>query len=252
MSTSPWPEGCLGALSLTFDDGMPNQLEKAVPLLDEFGIRGTFYIPPRGNDWQDRLRAWVPAYEQGHEIGNHSLSHTCSRGFADNPQAKGLETCTLADIEADVLEAERRLNELFPYPTGTRSFCYPCFQSFVGCGLTRQSYVPVIARHFVAGRGLGEVPNHPATADLHYLWSWMIRGQHGTELVGMAEQCAARGRWGVITFHGVHQGHLSVADGDFRELLQHLQRSRHLWVAPVREVAAAVVAWRAAQGLAPE
>ncbi len=247
-ASSPWPHGCKGALSLTFDDGLPNQLEKAVPLLAEFDLRATFYLSPRGNDWRERLAPWQAIHEAGHEIGNHSLSHTCSRGFADNPNARGLETMTLEDIEADVTEAEQRLAEAFPVD-GRRSYCYPCFQSHVGQGLTRQSYVPVIAKHFIAARGLGEVPNHPATADLHYLWSWMIRGHHGTQLVGMAEQAAARGRWGILTFHGIHFGHLPVADVDLRELLQHLHRSPHIWVAPVREVAQAIVKWRQEQGL---
>jgi len=48
-ASSPWPHGCKGALSLTFDDGLPNQLEKAVPLLAEFDLRATFYLSPRGN-----------------------------------------------------------------------------------------------------------------------------------------------------------------------------------------------------------
>jgi hypothetical protein len=240
---SPWPPGCRGALSLTFDDGLSSQLELAVPLMNELGLRGTFYLCPRGDDWREKLAPWRAVYEAGHEIGNHSLSHTCSRGFADHPAARGLENLTLADIEADVLEAERRLSELFPAPQ--RSFCYPCYQAFVGEGVRRQSYVPVIARHFIAARGWGEVANHPATCDLHYLWSWPVRGHRGAELVGLAEQCATRRRWGILTFHGIHQGHLPVADVEFRELCEYLARARHIWVAPVAEVAAAIIAWRA-------
>jgi len=64
-------------------------------------------------------------------------------------------------------------------------------------------------------------------------------------LVGLAEQCAARGRWGIMTFHGIHEGHLPVADVEFRELCQHLSRAKHIWVAPTAEVAAAIKAWRA-------
>src|SRR6266516_2205251 len=40
-----------------------------------------------------------------------------------------------------------------------RSFGYPFYQSYVGAGTARQSYVPVIARHFVAARGKGETAN---------------------------------------------------------------------------------------------
>jgi peptidoglycan-N-acetylglucosamine deacetylase len=243
MSTTPWPDGCMGAVSLTFDDGISSQLDRAIPVMREFGLRGTFYIPPRGDNWREVLQPWRAVYDAGHEIGNHSLSHTCARGFSDDPNAHGLERMTLEGIEADVLEAERRLQELFPMER--RSFCYPCYQSHVGEGLTRQSYVPIIAKHFVAGRAFGEVPNPPATCDLHHVWSWPVRGNHGAELVGLAEQAATMGRWGILTFHGISQGHLPVADPDFRELCKHLGRARHIWVAPAAEVAEAIWAWRA-------
>ena len=232
-----WPDDHEGAVSLTFDDGIPSQLQIAIPMMNHLGLRGTFYLSPRGEDWRKDLAPWVAVAQAGHEIGNHSLSHTCSRAFADTTDARGLENLTLDDIEADVVEAERRLAELFPEPS-PRSFCYPCWQSHVGEGLTRQSYVPVIARHFIAARGLGEVPNHPLTCDLHHLWSWDVSRMSGAQLVGLAEQCAARGRWGLFVFHGIHSGHLPVAEVDFRELCQHLQRhNRRLWTAPVAEVA---------------
>ena len=239
MSTQElWPDEYEGAVSLTFDDGLPSQLRIAIPLMNDLGLAGTFYLSPREDDWREKLRPWVPVHEAGHEIGNHSLSHTCSRAFADDPNARGLEGLTLEDIEADVVEAERRLSELFPRPSG-RSFCYPCWQSHVGEGLTRQSYVPVIARHFIAARGLGEVPNHPLTCDLHFLWSWDVSRMTGANLVGLAEQCASRGRWGLFVFHGIDSGHLPVATVDFAELCKHLHRHRdRLWTAPVADVAA--------------
>ncbi len=241
----PWPDGRRGALSLTFDDGIPSQLETAIPMMNRLGLRGTFYVNPKGENWRQVLAPWRAAYDAGHEIGNHSLSHTCSRAFRDEPDARGLENLTLDDIEADVTEAETRLGELFPAPH--RSFAYPCFQCHVGEGLTRQCYVPVIARHLIAGRGVGERANPPATCDLHYLWSWMVRGNTGAQLVGLAEQCAAQGRWGILTFHGIHQGHLPVADVELRELCEHLARASHLWVAPVAEVAETIVRWRSGQ-----
>ncbi len=239
-----WPDGREGALSLTFDDGLPSQLKIAIPMMDDHGLRGTFYLSPRGEDWRTKLQPWRAVADAGHETGNHSLSHTCSRAFQDSPKAKGLENMTLEDIEADVLEAERRISEVLPRPSG-RSFCYPCWQSHVGEGLSRQSYVPVIAKHFIAARGLGEFPNHPLTCDLHYLWSWDVSRMTGAQMVGLAEQCATRGRWGLMVFHGIHSGHLPVADVDFRELCHHLQRhTDRIWTAPVADVAGWVLELR--------
>ena len=162
---------------------------------------------------------------------------------------RGLEALTLEDIERDVLEAERRLRAALPEHS-ERTFGYPCYQAHVGAGPTRRSYVPVIARHFVAARGKGEVANHPLTCDLHYLWSWPVERMWGAELVGLAERAAGQGRWAILTFHGIHEGHLPAADVDLRELCAFLARSRdRLWTAPVATVARRIAAWREEHGL---
>lgn len=249
----PWADGCSGAVSLTFDDGRASHLARAVPILDEYRLRGTFYLNPRGKseeEWRARLAPWVGVQGVGHEIGNHSLSHTCSHGFRErrNPAVPSLETWTLADVEADVVEAERRLEAVLPVPAGSRrTFCYPCYHEHVGEGATRQSYVPVIARHFAAGRGSGERENQAATCDLHYLWSWAVETLDGAALVGRAER-AALDTWVILTFHDVGQdSRLSNTEAAFRELCAFLARYRaRLWTAPVAAVAQRIVAWRRA------
>jgi sialate O-acetylesterase len=115
----------------------------------------------------------------------------------------------------------------------------------VGEGPTRQSYVPVIARHFPAARGKGERANPPRTCDVHYLWSWPVERASGAELVGLAERGPREGTWAILTFHGIHAGNLSVAAVDLRELCEHLAAHRdRIWTAPVVEVAQRIAAWR--------
>jgi len=241
----PWPKGCQGALSLTFDDGLSSQLAIAVPMLNKYGLRGTFYLNPRGVDWRDRLDPWREIAAMGHEIGNHTLSHPCSCNFSGDPNCRGLENMSLDEIEADILEAQRRIEEVITNQKKW-TFCYPCWQDFVGKGETRRSYVPVVARHFIAARGSGEVANSPSACDLHYLWSWPVQRMSGAELIGLAERAATQNRWGLMTFHGIHQGHLPVADVDFLELLAYLDGHRdRIWTAPVVEVAQHIVKWRA-------
>ena len=107
------------------------------------------------------LAPWREISRAGHEIGNHTIGHPCSKALFDDPNLRCLESMTLAEIEADIVEASRRLREGIPEQADF-SFCYPCYQEHVGEGLTRQSYVPVVARHFIAGRGQGERgPQHP-------------------------------------------------------------------------------------------
>jgi hypothetical protein len=233
-----WPEGRLAAVSLTFDDGHPSQLTRAVPLMEERGLTGTFYVCPRGEAYRRELQPWRELAARGHEIGNHSLSHICSRNFSADPAAKGLERTTLEEIEADIVEAERRLQEAVPAPA--RSFCYPCYQTDVGEGLTRQSYVPVVARHFVAARAVGEYGffNHPLTCDLHFLWCTPGEHRRGPELTGFVERAARRGQWLIFAFHQIEGGRLGVAEYEFTELVDHLAASvDRVWTAPVTEVA---------------
>jgi hypothetical protein len=102
----------------------------------------------------------------------------------------------------------------------------------------RQSYVPVVLERCVAGRGRGEQSNNPRYCDLGYLWSWPCERMVGAMLIGIVEQAIAQGRWAILTFHGIQEGHLSVAEGDLAELCAHLQRSSaRVWSAPVAEVA---------------
>ncbi len=244
---SPWPDGCEAAISLTFDDGMKSQLERAIPYMNKTGLRGTFYVNPRGEDWRAHLDPWREVAAAGHEIGNHTCNHPCSRNLWGN--STGLETMTLAEVEADILEAERRLAEALPEQK-SRSFCYPCYQQHVGEGSTRQSYVPVVAKHFIAGRGGTAERGHmndPLYCDLHYLLAQPCERMWAHEMIGMCERAATQGKWFILVFHGITQEHLAVADADFRELCDHLIRHRkRFFSAPVIDVAQRVQQWRPA------
>ena len=248
MSTqlSAWPASCLGAVSLSFDDGLASQLNIAIPLLDKYGLQATFYVNPRDN-YQEQLLPWRAAAQTGHEIGNHTISHPCSKNFAfiSDSGRRGLEEMTLDDIEQEIVEAGRRISAVIP-EQGAVSYGYTCYQPFVGRGATRQSYVPVVAKHCSAGRGRGERPNDPRYCDLWYLWSTPCERMTGAELVGLVEQAAAQGRWAVLTFHGINEGHLSVAAGDLEELCAHLALHRErLWTAPVAAIAQRVQQYQA-------
>lgn len=63
--------------SLTFDDGHESDYTQAFPVLQEFGLRATFFVVPtlvetRGYVTWAQLREMVAA---GMEIGSHSLTH---------------------------------------------------------------------------------------------------------------------------------------------------------------------------------
>ncbi|NUQ01021.1 MAG: polysaccharide deacetylase family protein [Armatimonadetes bacterium] len=252
MSTfpDPWPDGVRAAVSLTFDDGTPDQLRDGVPRMTERELFGTFYLPLRGDNYRERLAGWETALAAGHELGNHSLNHTCSENFSNERHPRGLESMTLAEMEEDLLEAERRLVDLFG-PVPARSFAYPCYMTHVGRGLTRQTYVPLVAKHFIAGRGGGEVGfhNHPYHCDLACVAGLTCQQMTGPEMIGLCERAAAQGRWAVLCFHGLSVGRLGTSLGDFVELLDHLAAHRdRFWTAPLATVAQRLTTARAPLG----
>lgn len=239
---SVWPAGYQGAVSLTFDDGMRSQFDVGVPLLDRHGIQATFYVNPREHD-SESLARWSEAAAHGHEIGNHTVNHPCSKNFAfiADTGRRALEEMSWDEMAWELAETNRRLAAVQDNPQAI-SFAYPCYQPFLGKGAARVSYVPLVLEHCVAGRGRGERANDPRYCDLGYLWSWPCERLTGAHLIGLAEQAAHEGRWAILTFHGIHEGHLAVAEGDLSELCAHLAANRaRIWSAPVATLAAHVV-----------
>lgn len=233
-----WPNGARSAVSLTFDDGLEDQRTLAAPAMTERDLFGTFYLDTRG-DWQTRLAPWRQAHREGHELGNHSHTHPCSENFQFVPDGRGLESLTLADLEQDLLTAERCLVELFG-PVPRRSFAYPCYMTHVGRGLQRQTYVPVVAKHFVCGRGGGEYGffNHPWHVDLACVYGQSCQHLTWLHMLGLVEACITAGQWLILVFHSLGIGHLATPLADFLRLCDHLASRRDaVWVAPVAEVA---------------
>lgn len=246
----PWPDGCPGAVSLTFDDGLASQLNLAVGILEQHDMRATFYLNPWGEDWEERLAPWAPVACRGHELGNHTAMHPCSQAYGDVPPERALEHLGVDDVARDIDVAEARLIQL-SHET-VRSFAYPCFQDFIGMGSGRQSYVPVVAERFPAARTQGQQANHPRRCDLHQLWSYPAERLSAATLVGYCELAADAGSWCIFTFHGIHEGHLAIADVDLDQLCCHLQRHRdRIWTAPVVDVARSIRDWRASDAKTP-
>src|SRR5690606_41321149 len=73
-----WPQGQRAAVSLSYDDTLPTQLDVAIPALDRHGLKGSFYLTLAAEPMRERLDAWRAAARNGHALGNHSLLHQCS------------------------------------------------------------------------------------------------------------------------------------------------------------------------------
>ena len=231
-----WPEGRRAALSLTWDDARPSQVEFGVPILNRYGIRGTFYILPR--NLGSRVGVWKAAAKRGHEIGNHSLLHPCTGNFVgwQTPETM-LENYTLERMEKELLEANRVLEaKLGVRPT---SYAYCCGQSFVGRGRSLRSYVPLVARHFEVGQaGYSETYASPERCDLAQVPSIKLDNKTYEELRATLESAVVDGAWLILYGHEV--GDIEARQTTSREALwrlcAHLRSRPDIWVDSVTSI----------------
>jgi peptidoglycan-N-acetylglucosamine deacetylase len=197
-----WPEGKRTALSLSFDDARPSQVDNGVPLFAKYGTKVTFYVSPSGIP--QRLDAWKKAAAAGHEIGNHSMNHPCSGNFTWS-RGKALEEYTLEKMRGEIEGANREIGKLLNVTPGT--FAYPCGQKYVGRGIGVKSYIPLVAEYFSAGRGwLDEAANDPLYCDMAQLLAIPMDNVDFARLKPILEQAVQNGQWVVLAGHDIGEG----------------------------------------------
>lgn len=237
-----WPEGRSCAMSLSFDDARTSQVDVGIPLLDQYGVKGTFFVLP-GN-LEARLEGWKRAVSAGHEIGNHTVNHPCTGNFV-SARKKALEDYTLAKMHFELVEANRRIKEaLGVLPT---TFAYPCGEKFVGRGLDTRSYVPLVAEMFIAGRGYpDEAFNDPAFCDLAQLMGMKIDDTTFEEIVSVLKKAQKEGQWVIFVSHEVgKEGPQTTREDVLTRLLQYTQNSdNEIWVQPIGIVAKYILSQR--------
>ncbi len=197
-----WPDGKRAAVSVTFDDARLTQADVGLPILNRFGVKGTFYVSFQV--LEQRLAQYREAVANGHEIGNHSLTHPCSGNF-DFARNNALEDYTLERMERELLDANAKIRELLGVEAV--SFAYPCGQTFVGRGEAMQSYVPLVAKHFLVGRrAFDEVPNDPGYIDLAMITGLDLDDAPWDRVRQMIDETIEQQRWLVLLGHEVGEG----------------------------------------------
>jgi peptidoglycan/xylan/chitin deacetylase (PgdA/CDA1 family) len=84
VSLTEYPENKIAALSITFDDGCPSVFTKIIPLLDQYNLKGTFLIIARAASERNEWDKWNALIANGHEVGNHSMTHSYYLGTIDD------------------------------------------------------------------------------------------------------------------------------------------------------------------------
>jgi len=233
-----WPGGARAAVSFSFDDARPSQLDAGLPVLDRHGIRATWYVSL--DAMLARAPEWKAAAARGHEIGNHTLTHPCSGNFPW-ARANALEDYTLARMEAELDGATARIRESLGVTP--RTFAYPCGQTWVGREASFASYIPLVRGKFLAGRGfLWETHNDPVRCDLGHLAGFFSDAWPADRYVQRIEAAIEHGGWAVFAGHDVgDDGYQTTRTAALDALGGWLAANKaRVWVATVAEAARVV------------
>jgi peptidoglycan/xylan/chitin deacetylase (PgdA/CDA1 family) len=226
-------------VSLTFDDARPVHLDIALPELNKRHLHGTFFVVVSK---LTRLDEWRRAHAQGHEIGNHTLTH-------EHPAA-----LTKEGEELQVEDAKNFLDSNFH--TNTVTFAYPYMETSPGVLFW-------VKKYNFAARGWPQDPNllyvtSDTDPDWYNLPGQPIFTKHGLGVYrGWVEKTLSLDAWTTFQFHGIGDpstGWEPIPLDTFITLLDYLQveQTKGLWIAPFGEVAAYLRAQRVLESVEPE
>lgn len=231
-----WPHGARAAVSLAYDDALDSQLDHAIPVLDKYGLKGSFYLQLSNPAVAGRMAAWRAAASNGHELGNHTLFHQCSAAVPGHewvqPQ-RDLDHTSVAQMKDQIVLGNTMLYAIDG--RRERTFTLPCGDGIgggVAGGLAGGvSYLPAIAAEFVAikaGGGQAVVPSM-AALDPYAVPVLAPVGLSGKQLIAMVKQAAASGSMVNFTFHGVGGDYLSTSSEAHEELVRFLADNRQVY-----------------------
>jgi peptidoglycan/xylan/chitin deacetylase (PgdA/CDA1 family) len=230
-----WPEGKKAAISLTFDDARFSQVDTGTALLDKYGVKATFFVVP--SSVEQRLDGWKKAVANGHEIGNHTMTHPCTGNFLWS-RKNALENYSINDIQNEITECNTRIKELLGVTAEV--FAYPCGQKFVGRDTNTKSYVPLISKMFILGRGWrDEALVDPLFCDLSQVSGIEMDGKGFDEILPLIEEAKKNGQWLILAGHEMGEGGVQTTQlSMLKQLIEYIQNpSNQIWIAPAGTVA---------------
>lgn len=212
---SRWYDGRQAALSIRFDDSHPTHLSKAIPILREYGFRGTFMVNPGGHPPNSRKRSafeehrseWEACARRGdQEFANHTLHH---RGAPDDES-----------MEHEIGEASKAIWRLFPDKSKLLALN-------LGGG-TRWETTRTL-RYYLDKYHLFDASTNSTGMDDTY-------GNRVATFRRMLEAHIERGLWYKVHYHYIGKG-LSSSEANFRAALDIAkEHEAELWIAGMANI----------------
>ena len=213
-----WPDGKKAAVVFTYDDALDCHLDVAVPQLDEFGLKGTFYCTGNSPCLSQRMAEWRNIAKNGHELGNHTIFHPCTKSTNDwVKQEYDLSKYSAEQIVAEMKVANTLLNAIDRKTK--RTFAYTC------CEYVARDYdfSGDVGKLFSAARLDGPIPETMADYNLFKTPSTMVADPTAEELIALVDKAKEKGTIIVFLFHSVGGGYLNVGEEEHHKLLEYVK-----------------------------
>lgn len=214
-----WPGKAKAAVSLSYDDALNSQLDNAVPALEKYGIKASFYPILSSPVMVERMSEWRKLAADGHELGNHTLFHSCAKSKPGRdwvPTYNDLDKKVIGQMRDELLTANAFLHALDGKTE--RTLTPPCLDWDVADG----NYVETLSDLFVGIKGAEKIP-------AEYSAMLLPDGISGKELIDFVKKSAKSGGLVQIIFHGIGGDHLSVSKEAHEQLLKFLANNREMY-----------------------
>jgi peptidoglycan/xylan/chitin deacetylase (PgdA/CDA1 family) len=184
----PWA-GFSSAVSYTLDDTQPSQIDHW-PELKAEGVRMTFNASPLQNWYAGFDATWTDAIAQGHEIGNHTMSHCHANLTGCNNNQPPIGTMD-QEIDQCSTYITTRLGQ-----SGVWTIAYP--YGDVG-------YKPYAQGRFFLGRGVGSGMIAPGgnTDPFNLPVIAAAGGEAASVFNGRIDTARTQGQWLIFLFHSI-------------------------------------------------
>jgi peptidoglycan/xylan/chitin deacetylase (PgdA/CDA1 family) len=208
-------------VSISYDDALPSQLQHAVPALQHYGLKATFYLNLAAQGYQQHKEQWQALAKAGHELGNHSIRHACRASLVNREwvlPGQDLDKLTVAQLKAEISAANAELQALDGQ--AIRTFTPPCGDSTALDG----NYLTEVAPLFSAVKGPADLQpqlQHLTRAVL-FIPTWFPVEPTLAELIAYLEQAERNNSVASISFHGVGGDHLQVDAKIHQQFLAYL------------------------------
>ncbi len=215
-----WPDGKKAAVVFTYDDGLDCHLDVAVPQLDEFGFKGTFFCTGNSPSLDNRMDEWRAIVKEGHELGNHTLFHPCdgSRGDWVKPEYD-LKNYSPEQIVAELKTANTLLKAVDG--KSKRTYAFTCSDYMAG----DFDFSGEISKLFEAARLDGPIPETMNGYNVYKMPSWGVDSPTADELIAYVNEAREKGTIAIFMFHSVGGGYLNVGAKEHHKLLEYIKEN---------------------------